>query len=96
MKSLLPLVLNRDKAPAKRLYGGGPGANGYQWLLAAGLMLGGGAAFGQTTPTVTTARQPMETLKRGIVAVKQADNKVFVSWRLLQTDASWVSFDLYR
>ena len=40
------------------------------------------------------ARQ-MESLKRGLVAVK-TDNGVFISWRLLGTEPSSVSFNVYR
>ena len=36
-----------------------------------------------------------ERLGRGVVAVKQPDGKVFVSWRLLATDPPGVTFDVY-
>lgn len=39
---------------------------------------------------------PLERLDRGVVAVRQADGRVFVSWRLLQEDPSTVAFDVYR
>lgn len=42
------------------------------------------------------AQREMEKLSRGLVAVKAAENNVFVSWRLLNSDAKDVSFDLYR
>jgi rhamnogalacturonan endolyase len=38
----------------------------------------------------------MEKLDRGVVAVQQADGKVFVSWRLLADDAPDVAFNVYR
>ncbi len=38
----------------------------------------------------------MEALGRGVVAIQQADGKVFVSWRLLGTDPDTVAFNLYR
>ncbi len=38
----------------------------------------------------------MEKLDRGVVAVHQADGKVFVSWRLLATDPDGVAFNVYR
>lgn len=47
---------------------------------------------GQTAPP---PRQ-MEALGRGIVAVKQADGKVFVGWRLLGTEPDDIAFNVYR
>jgi rhamnogalacturonan endolyase len=41
-------------------------------------------------------RQPAEALDRGLVAVKTADGKVFVSWRLLAEDEAEAAFDVYR
>ena len=38
----------------------------------------------------------MEKLSRGGVAVNQGDGKVFVSWRMLGTDADNIAFNLYR
>ena len=38
----------------------------------------------------------MENLGRGVIALAQSDGKVFVSWRLLGTDADGVAFNLYR
>ncbi len=42
------------------------------------------------------AQRQMENLGRGVVAVRQADGKVFVGWRLLGTDADAIAFNLYR
>ena len=42
------------------------------------------------------AQRQMETLGRGVVALAQSDGKVFVSWRLLGTDAEGVAFNVYR
>ncbi|MEO7413852.1 MAG: rhamnogalacturonan lyase [Opitutaceae bacterium] len=42
------------------------------------------------------AQRVMESLGRGVVAIPQADGTVFVSWRLLGTDADDLSFNLYR
>jgi rhamnogalacturonan endolyase len=41
-------------------------------------------------------QRQMERLDRGIVAKRQADGKVFVSWRLFGDDPESVSFDVYR
>jgi len=42
------------------------------------------------------AQRQMENLTRGIVAVKQADDSVYVGWRLFGTDPETVVFNLYR
>ncbi|MGO8055556.1 hypothetical protein, partial [Rhizobium leguminosarum] len=38
----------------------------------------------------------MEWLDRGVVAVRNNDGKVFVSWRLLGTDPANIAFNVYR
>jgi rhamnogalacturonan endolyase len=38
----------------------------------------------------------MEKLGRGLVAIHPADNKVYISWRLLGTDPNAITFNLYR
>lgn len=42
------------------------------------------------------AQRQMEQLGRGIVAVYQGEGKVFISWRLLGTDAVETAFNVYR
>jgi hypothetical protein len=37
-----------------------------------------------------------DKLNRGVVAIADAGNRVYVSWRLLQTDPSGIAFDVYR
>ena len=37
-----------------------------------------------------------EQLDRGVVAVRQPDGKVFISWRILRSDLKGESFDVYR
>lgn len=51
----------------------------------------------EATPTKSfiQARQ-METLGRGVMALKQGDGSVFVSWRLTGTDSRDIAFNLYR
>lgn len=46
--------------------------------------------------SVTFAQRQMEYLNRGIVAVRNPEGKVFVSWRLLGTESSDIGFNLYR
>lgn len=41
------------------------------------------------------AQRQMEALNRGVVAVRTADGKVFVSWRLLGTEPPALAFNLY-
>jgi rhamnogalacturonan endolyase len=41
-------------------------------------------------------QQPPEKLNRGIVAVRQNERSVFISWRLLKEDPSDVGFNIYR
>ncbi len=43
----------------------------------------------------THGRQ-MENLGRGVVATKSAENKIFVSWRLLGTEPANTAFNIYR
>lgn len=45
---------------------------------------------------VSFAQRQMEALDRGVVAVRNGEGKVFVSWRLLGTEASDLAFNLYR
>ncbi len=47
------------------------------------------------TTSIAQAERQLEKLSRGLVAVK-ANNNVFVSWRLLNTDSDDTSFNLYR
>ncbi|MHA4846191.1 rhamnogalacturonan lyase [Flavitalea antarctica] len=44
---------------------------------------------------VTNAQRVMENLDRGVVATRNAEGKVFVSWRLLATEPASISFNLY-
>jgi rhamnogalacturonan endolyase len=44
----------------------------------------------------TTEVRHIEALGRGMVAVRQDNNKVYVGWRLLGTDPNTIAFNLYR
>jgi rhamnogalacturonan endolyase len=44
----------------------------------------------------TFAQRQMENLDRGVSAVRNAEGKVFVSWRLLATEPASLAFNLYR
>ena len=54
--------------------------------------------------TTVVAAQPrynmkqlaVENLNRGVIAVRQADGKVFVSWRILNSDRKGEAFNVYR
>lgn len=65
---------------------------------------GGSVTYGNTLKVntlslpdaaVSTPKQ-MEYLTRGVVAVRKSAAEVFISWRLLGTDPSGISFNLYR
>lgn len=47
-------------------------------------------------PVFAQPARQMEKLGRGVVAVRQSDGKVFVSWRVLATDPDDIAFNLYR
>ena len=47
-------------------------------------------------PIVAAAQRQMEFLDRGVVAIRQANDSVFLSWRMLGTDPDDVAFNLYR
>ena len=53
------------------------------------------AVLGALLPLAHGQRH-MENLGRGVVAVPEPDGKVFVSWRVLGTDADSLAFNLYR
>lgn len=67
--------------------------NIYSRLMVA-TIFGSAGALCYHTPDAKAQRQ-MEHLGRGVVAINQGD-KVFVSWRLLGTDAPNIGFNLYR
>ena len=46
--------------------------------------------------TATYAQRQMEYLDRGVVAVRNGDGKIFVSWRLLASDDDATTFHVYR
>ena len=48
-----------------------------------------------TTVAAFSQRQ-MESLDRGVVAVRDRDGKVFVSWRLSGTEQADLAFNVYR
>lgn len=47
-------------------------------------------------PTALLAQRQMETLSRGGVAVKTAEDRVFLSWRLLGSDPESAAFNVHR
>ncbi len=42
------------------------------------------------------ARRPAESLDRGLVAIAQSENEVYLGWRLLKNDPANVAFNIYR
>jgi rhamnogalacturonan endolyase len=59
-----------------------------------GLLLSSAAALSQTN--YDYAALATEKLDRGVVAVRQADGRVFVSWRVLRNDERRQACDIYR
>ena len=58
------------------------------WVVAAGFSL---QSCGEVKPTMQ-----MDQLNRGVVAVRETPENVFVSWRYLSTDPMNTSFNVYR
>lgn len=52
------------------------------------------ALFGITVPS--QARQPAESLDRGLIAIVPTEGEVYLSWRLLNSDPSDIAFNVYR
>jgi rhamnogalacturonan endolyase len=46
--------------------------------------------------TSLSAQRYMENLGRGVIAIADGGNKVFVSWRMLGTDPDGIAFNVYR
>ena len=47
-------------------------------------------------PAASLPPRQMETLGRGVIAIKSEPGKIFVSWRVLGTDPFGLAFNLYR
>src|SRR5215212_3780416 len=47
-------------------------------------------------PSGFAAARQMENLGRGLIGLKQADGRVFLSWRWLGTEADTAAFHVYR
>jgi rhamnogalacturonan endolyase len=54
------------------------------------------AAASLALASLSAAERQMERLGRGLVAIHEGEDKVFVSWRLLGTDPEGIAFNLYR
>jgi len=53
-------------------------------------------AFFSVTASFAANSRQMEALNRGLVAFRTNESSVFISWRLLGTDAEGTEFNLYR
>jgi len=62
-------------------------------LILCGLMA---CATAWAQPRYDLTKTSTEQLNRGVVAVKQNDGKVFISWRILNSDRKGEAFDVYR
>ncbi len=47
-------------------------------------------------PTLSFAQRQMENLDRGVIAVRQSADSVYIGWRLLGTESEDLAFNLYR
>lgn len=54
------------------------------------------AAETAAQPKYDYSKTSTERLDRGVVAVRQADGRVFISWRILSDDSKGQAFDVYR
>ena len=64
------------------------------WIVALFSVFSFVAVMGQ--PRYDYSKLITERLDRGVVAVRQDDGKVFVSWRILRSDQKGEAFDVYR
>jgi len=46
--------------------------------------------------TTVSSQKLMENLGRGVIALRQSPDSVFISWRMLGTDADDIAFNIYR
>jgi len=46
--------------------------------------------------TTAFAQRQMENLGRGVIALRQSTDSVFVSWRMSGTDPDNIAFNIYR
>ncbi len=67
--------------------------NSFLFLLFLPLLL---AAVPAAVPAASLPPRQMETLGRGVIAIKSEPGKIFVSWRVLGTDPVGLAFNLYR
>ena len=60
------------------------------------LLVSSACALAQAQARYDLDRLATEKLDRGLVAVRQNDGQVFLSWRTLRTDQKGEPFDIYR
>ena len=72
------------------------------WRLAAALFVAWSGLAAEDAPvakppvTGYAAERVKERLDRGLIARTEADQRIYLSWRLLETDAAGVAFNVYR
>ncbi|KAK1723237.1 uncharacterized protein BDZ83DRAFT_753740 [Colletotrichum acutatum] len=54
------------------------------------------ASFALSSAFLAQAARPLESLGRGVVAVRASDEDILVTWRLLGLDPSGIGFNVYR
>lgn len=72
-------------------------ANGAHSITATATSTGGRTVTSTATSiTVNNTPRVMENLGRGVIAVRSANNSVYVGWRMLAIDRKDVAYNLYR
>lgn len=65
-------------------------------VTASSFAIDAGAATPTDSVAAPAAARPMESLGRGVVAVRSSNTNVLVSWRLLGLDPNGIGFNVYR
>lgn len=65
-------------------------------ILLSGALLAGWAGCSHAQPRYDFGQLQMEQLNRGLVAIRQNESQVAVTWRYLREDPEDISFQLYR
>ena len=48
------------------------------------------------TVSHAVAQRQMENLDRGVIAIRKANDSVYIGWRMLGTESEDIAFNLYR
>jgi rhamnogalacturonan endolyase len=87
---------NRARFRYRRMLSGAAVASGHGRVLNSMNMRCFIFLVAMTLATAVCAQRHMEHLGRGVIAIRQPEDRVFISWRILATDAANISFNVYR